>query len=100
MNLSTRERHMLAGGSVIVALVILLNGEPGQAITLLRKLDDDSGKSDYLMAVAAARQGDVEIMYNALRAAVAKKPDIKKHAAMDVEFYEYFEEDLFKEITQ
>jgi len=82
------------------ALVILLNGEPNQSIQMLRKLDE-TAKTDYLMAVAAAREGDVEVMYNALRAAVALKPDkVKAHAVKDVEFAEYFEEDLFKEITQ
>ncbi|MFC2115122.1 tetratricopeptide repeat protein [Bacteroidota bacterium] len=81
------------------ALVILLNGQPGHAIEMLRKLDE-TAKTNYLIAVAAAREDDVEIMYNGLRAAVALKPAIKEHAVKDVEFFKYFEEDLFKEITQ
>ncbi len=82
------------------ALVILLNGQPAQAIQMLRMLDE-TAKTDYLMAVAAARDGDVEVMYNALRASVALAPEkVKAHAVKDVEFAAYFEEDLFKEITQ
>lgn len=82
------------------ALVILLNGQPSHAIEMLRKLDE-TAKTNYLIAVAAARDEDVEIMYNALRAAVALAPDkIKEHAVKDVEFAEYWEEDLFKEIMQ
>jgi tetratricopeptide (TPR) repeat protein len=82
------------------ALVILLNGQPSHAIEMLRKLDE-TAKTNYLIAVAAAREGDTEVMYNALRASVALAPDkIKEHARKDVEFAKYFEEDLFKEITQ
>ncbi len=81
------------------ALVILLNGQPSHAIEMLRKLDE-TAKSNYLIAVAAARDDDVEIMYNALRAAIALKPEFKDHAVKDVEFFKYFEDDLFKEIMQ
>ena len=82
------------------ALVILLNGQPDKTIEMLRMVDP-TVKGNYLMAVAAARNGDEEIMYNALRAAVAEKPDkIKAHAAKDVEFAEYWEDDTFKEIIQ
>jgi Flp pilus assembly protein TadD len=83
------------------ALTMTLNGNPGSAVELLRKLDDDpKGRNEYLMAVSAAQEDDVEVMYNALRTAVAKNDKWKTRAAMDVEFFKYFEEDLFKEITQ
>ncbi len=90
-----------AGESFNNALVILLNGNPGPAVEMLRMLDDDpEGRNEYLMAVAGAREDDTETMYNALRTAVAKDAKWKSRAAMDVEFYKYFEDDLFKEITQ
>jgi tetratricopeptide (TPR) repeat protein len=83
------------------ALTMLLNGNPGHAVELLQKLDDDpKGRNEYLMAVGGAREGDTEIMYNALRTAIAKNAKWKERAAMDVEFFEFFEDDLFKEITQ
>ena len=90
-----------AGENFNNALVMLLNGNPGHAVELLNKLDDDpKGSTEYLMAVGGARDGDTEIMYNALRTAIAKNAKGKERAAMDVEFFEFFEEDLFKEITQ
>jgi tetratricopeptide (TPR) repeat protein len=82
------------------ALVILLNGQPSHAIEMLRKLDE-TAKTNYLIAVAAARDGNTEIMFNALRAAVALKPDkVKEYAVKDVEFAEYFEDATFMEIMQ
>jgi len=90
-----------AGENFNNALTMLLNGNPGHAVELLQKLDDDpKGKNEYLMAVGGARDGDTEVMYNALRTAIAKNAKWKERAAMDVEFFEVFEDDLFKEITQ
>jgi len=82
------------------ALVKLLQGNNAPAVEVLRKIDDPSGKVYYLMAIAGARDGDVELMYNSLRSAVAEDPSLKERAVKDVEFYKYFEEDLFKEIMQ
>jgi len=90
-----------AGENFNNALVMLLNGNPGSAVELLNKLDDDpSGMNEYLMAVGGAREDDVDVLYNSLRTAIAKDAKWKARAAMDVEFFKYFEEDLFKEITQ
>jgi Flp pilus assembly protein TadD len=82
------------------ALVKLLQGNPAPAIETLKKIDDPGAKVYYLMAVAGARDGDVELMYNSLRAAVARDASLKAYALKDVEFYKYFEENLFKEIVQ
>jgi tetratricopeptide (TPR) repeat protein len=90
-----------AGENFNNALVMLLNGNPGSAVELLNKLDDEpSGMNEYLMAVGGAREDDVDVLYNSLRTAIAKDAKWKARAAMDVEFFKYFEEDLFKEITQ
>ena len=90
-----------AGENFNNALVMLLNGNPGSAVELLNKLDDDpTGANEYLMAVGGARESDTEVMYNALRTAIAKNAKWKQRAAMDVEFFEFFEADLFKEITK
>jgi len=80
------------------ALVKLLQGNPAPAIETLKKIEDPGAKVYYLMAVAAARDGDVELMYNSLRAAIARDASLKAYALKDVEFYKYFEENLFKEI--
>jgi Flp pilus assembly protein TadD len=82
------------------ALVKLLQGSTSAAIETLKKVEDPGAKVYYLMAVAAARDGDVELMYNSLRAAVARDASLKGYALKDVEFYKYFEENLFKEIVQ
>lgn len=82
------------------ALLLVLTDQPSHAIEMLRKLDE-SVKVHYLMAVAAARDGEEDIMFDALRAAVAAKPEkVKEHAAKDIEFFEYFENDTFKEIIK
>jgi tetratricopeptide (TPR) repeat protein len=92
--------YLGASASFNNALVILLNGQPDKAIEMLRMLDE-TAKTDYLLAVAAAREGNEDLMYDALRAAVALKPDkIKEHAAMDIEFAEYFEDDTFQGIVE
>ena len=82
------------------ALVKLLQGNTAAAIETLKKVEDPGAKVYYLMAVAGARDGDVELMYNSLRAAVARDASLKAHALKDVEFFKYFEEALFKEIMQ
>jgi len=82
------------------ALVKLLLGNTAPAIETLKKVEDPGAKVYYLMAVAGARDGDVELMYNSLRAAVARDASLKAHALKDVEFFKYFEEALFKEIMQ
>jgi tetratricopeptide (TPR) repeat protein len=82
------------------ALVKLLQGNPAPAVEILKKIEDPGAKVYYLMAVAGARDGDVELMYNSLRAAVARDASLKAYALKDVEFYKYFEEALFKEIMQ
>jgi tetratricopeptide (TPR) repeat protein len=82
------------------ALVILLQGQPDKAYEMLKGLDKDFAKKDYLMAVAAARGDDKDAMLDALRAAVAKKAELKEYAAKDIEFAAYFEDEAFKSIVQ
>jgi tetratricopeptide (TPR) repeat protein len=82
------------------ALVKLLQGSTAASLETLKKIENPGAKVYYLMAVAAARDGDVELMYNSLRAAVARDASLKAYALKDVEFYKYFEENLFKEIVQ
>ena len=82
------------------ALVKVLQGNPAAAIETLKKIENPGAKDYYLMAVAGARDGDVELMYNSLRAAVARDASLKAYALKDVEFYKYFQEALFKEIVQ
>ena len=82
------------------ALVKLLQGNAAAAVETLKKIENPGAKDYYLMAVASARDGNVDAMYNSLRAAVARDASWKAYAMKDVEFYKYFEENLFKEIVQ
>ena len=90
------------GGTVSVnsALVKVLLGNNGQAIDVIDKIEDPSGLAYYVKAVAGAREGDSEVTFNALRTAVAKQPKLKAHAAKDLEFRQWFEDDAFKDIVQ
>jgi tetratricopeptide (TPR) repeat protein len=82
------------------ALVILLQGQPDRAYEMLRGLDTDHAMVHYLMAVAAARGDDKDAMLDALRSAVAKEAKLKEHAAKDIEFAAFFEDEAFKGIVQ
>ena len=74
--------------------------ETDEEMLAIDKMEDPCGKAYYVKAVAGAREGDTEIMFNALRTAVAKEPKLKEHAAKDLEFFQYFEDAAFKEIDQ
>jgi len=52
------------------------------------------------MAVSMARGGDTERMYNALSTCVAKDASWKQYAVKDVEFYKFWEEQMFKETVK
>lgn len=80
------------------ALVILLQGQPDKAYEMLRGMRGDDAMVDYLMAVASARGDDKDAMLDALRAAVSKDAKLKEHAAKDIEFAAYFEDEAFKGI--
>jgi tetratricopeptide (TPR) repeat protein len=82
------------------ALVILLQGQPDKAYEMLNGMKGDNAMVDYLMAVASARGKDKDATLNALRAAVSKMPKLKEHAAKDIEFAAYFEDEAFKGIIQ
>ena len=82
------------------ALTKLLQGHNTICYNMLRDLPGETAKGYYLMAVAMAREGDVERMYNALASACGMDSDWKEYAVMDVEFYKYWEEQTFKETVE
>ncbi|MBL7113922.1 MAG: hypothetical protein ISS19_18430, partial [Bacteroidales bacterium] len=90
------------GGTVSVnsALTKVLLGSYGQAIEVIDKIEEPAGRAFYVKAVAGARDGNPEIVFNALRTAVAKEPKLKARAAKDLEFREFFEDAAFKEIVK
>jgi tetratricopeptide (TPR) repeat protein len=83
------------------ALAQLLNGDYDTAIRLAECGDDkDDAMNYYIKAVAGVRKGDTEIMFNNLRNACTKDAKLKNHAAKDVEFINYFEEQTFQNIVK
>ena len=62
--------------------------------------DKDNAYNFYLKAIAGARLGDTDVLFNNLRTACTKDNDLKEFAAKDMEFYKYFENDTFKTIVK
>ena len=82
-------------------LAKLLNGDYDGAIQAADCGDDkDNAWNFYLKAVASARKGDSELLFNNLRTACTKDSSLKAIAAKDMEFYKYFENDTFKTIVK
>lgn len=82
-------------------LAKLLNGDYDGAIQAVDCGDDkDNDWNFYLKAVAGARKGDSDVLFNNLRTACTKNADLKEIAAKDMEFYKYFENDTFKTIVK
>jgi tetratricopeptide (TPR) repeat protein len=90
------------GGSINCnsALTKVLLGSYGQAIEIIDKIEDPDGRAYYIKAVAGARDGNPEIVFNALRTSVAKQPKFKARAAKDLEFGQWFEDAAFQEIVK
>ncbi len=83
------------------ALANVLDGNLDEAVRLAECGDDkDEAMNYYIKAVAGARKPDTELMYNNLRTACTKDASLKKHAAKDVEFIDYFEQQTFKNIVE
>ena len=83
------------------ALAKLLAGNPdGASKTIDCAEDKDRDMMYYLKAVIGARQGNTDLMYNSLRAAISKNSSLVKQAQTDMEFYKYFNDDTFKSIVK
>ncbi|MCK9254600.1 MAG: hypothetical protein M0Q45_04255 [Bacteroidales bacterium] len=82
-------------------LAKLLNGDANGAIEAASNGNDkEEALNYYLKAIAGARKGDTELMYNNLRTACTKDSKLKAFANDDVEFIKYFEDDTFKSIVK
>ncbi len=106
----SRRRHKFRLGTKFrmeSAELRVLDNRINNIIKKLKELKIRNIKKNYKESGVPGRGGvgywrddDTDVLFNALRTAVAKNAAWKARAAMDVEFYKYFEEDLFKEITQ
>lgn len=83
------------------ALAKLLAGSVDQVV---KTIDCAENKDDammyYLKAIAGARQGDSDLVFNSLRVAVEKDASIGNKAKNDMEFGKYMEDDTFKSIVK
>lgn len=83
------------------ALAQLLNKDYDKAIRTIDASDEkDDAMAYYLKAIIGARKNDSDMVFNNLRTACSKKPELKEFAANDVEFLKYFENDTFKTIVK
>lgn len=83
------------------ALAQLLNGDNDKALTTLNELGDvDDAMVYYLKAVASARGGKDEGVFNNLRTAVGKDASLKAYAKKDVEFVKYASNEAFTSVIQ
>lgn len=81
-------------------LANLLQDNADQAITNLndsKSLDDKNANTYYLLAVAYSRKDDKGNMTKNLKKAVSMNSDLRKRALNDLEFMDYFEDQVFKD---
>lgn len=71
------------------------------ALGILSKIENaDDAIVSYLKAIISARQQERDNVFNNLRTAVDKNPELAKLAKTDVEFAKYFQDDTFKTIVK
>lgn len=83
------------------ALAKLLSGNPdGASKTIDCAEDKDRDMMYYLKGIIGARQGNTDLMYNSLRAAISKNAKLAGDAKTDMEFFKYFNDDTFKSVVK
>jgi len=83
------------------ALAKLLSGNPDAASKAIDCADDkERDMMYYLKAVIGARQANTDLIYNSLRAAIAKNAKLAGDAKTDMEFFKYFNDDSFKSVVK
>lgn len=86
-----------SANSFNAALAKLLAGKPGEVeSTINGGSDKDKAVSDYLKAIAAARQGNKEKVLSNLKTAFGKDANLRARAKDDAEFIKYREDADFK----
>ena len=90
---------MKAMPNVNLAYVQLMANDNRAALETLKKLNLTEGYEYYMMAVAAARVKDVQVMAVALQKAIQLDPQLKERASTDKEFYPYAQESIYLDIV-
>ncbi len=82
-------------------LAKLLNDDNAAAIKAVDCAENkDDAMNFYLKAIAGARDGDTDMMFNNLRAAISKDATLSSKIKTDMEFGKYFNDDTFKSIVK
>jgi len=71
------------------ALAQILSKDYSKASQTLNTVTRQDATTDYLKAIVAARTNDTNAVIENLRAAIAKKPALKREASLDLEFAKY-----------
>jgi len=82
------------------ALAKLLAKQNDAALSTLNNIKSEDALVYYLRAIVGARNSNTDMLYNNLRIAAGKSPELKANAKVDMEFGKYFNEDAFKSIVQ
>jgi hypothetical protein len=82
------------------ALAQILSKDYSKASQTLNAVPNADGITDYLKAVVAARTNDTNGVINNLKAAIAKKADLAKEAAIDLEFAKYAANSAFTSLVK
>ncbi len=89
-NYSTAESNFGGTKSFNAALAQLLNGDANKAISTLDASEEkNSAEAYYLKAIAGARNNNLDMVMNNLKAAISKDPALKDKAKKDAEFIKF-----------
>ena len=91
--------YLKAMPDVNLAYAQLMANDNRAALETLKKLNLTEGYEYYMMAVAAARVKNVQVMAVALQKAIQLDPQLKEMASTDKEFYPYAQESIYLDIV-
>ena len=81
------------------ALAQILSRDYSRASQTLNTVTRPDATTDYLKAIVAARTNDTNAVMENLRAAITKKPALKREAALDLEFAKYATNSVFTSLV-
>ncbi len=82
-------------------LAKLLNDDNAAAVKAVDCADNkDDAMNFYLKAIVGARDGDTDLMFNNIRAAISKDASLSSKIKTDMEFAKYFKDDTFTSIVK
>jgi len=99
-NYSEALKHFGTETTFNVALAKILSGDTNGAAKVLDNIENKDGMVYYLKAVTGARLQNEDIVLTNLKTAVEKDQKLANKAKSDMEFFKYFDNPKFKDITR